>query len=156
MAAPKANGRKPISIRARCTGCLSGDAAPSCPMSCLGLNCQMSCPMWCHSNCCCCCLLCPFPTWCRSSGRPCSAANRQSFGLSRSCRTACRCWTWRNRWPAIGFGCSRTNRQGRNCLVCRPSVPAGHANGCCHLHHFPSFATTESARGARPDPHRRW
>ena len=73
MTAPKANGREPLSIRARCTGCLSGDAVPSCPMSCLGLNCQMSCPMWCHSNCCCCCLLCPFPTWCRSSGRPCSA-----------------------------------------------------------------------------------
>ena len=39
MAAPKANGREPLSIRARCTGCLSGDAAPSCPMSCLGLSC---------------------------------------------------------------------------------------------------------------------
>ena len=51
MAAPKANGREPLSIRARCTGCLSGDAAPSCPMSCLGLNCQMSCRTRFRSSC---------------------------------------------------------------------------------------------------------
>ena len=55
MTAPKANGREPLSIRARCTGCLSGDAVPSCPMSCLGLNCQMPCRTRFRSSCWCCC-----------------------------------------------------------------------------------------------------
>ncbi len=62
----------------------------SCPMPCLGSSCQMPCRTQFSSSCWCCyCLLHPFPTWCRSSGLPCSAVNRQSFGLSRSCRTAC-------------------------------------------------------------------
>lgn len=129
----------------------------SCPMPCLGSSCQMPCRTRFHSSCsscwCCCCLLSPFPTWCRSSGRPCSVESRQSFGLSRLCRIAYRCCSQKNRRPATDRGCSRTSRWMRRCPASRP---AGFAIDQCCPRRARSCVTTESARDARPDPHRRW
>lgn len=126
----------------------------SCPMSCLGSSCRMPCRMRFRSSCwCCCCRLSPCSMHCRSSGHPCSAESRRSFGWSRSFRIVYRRCSKRNRCLATDQGWSRKNRWVRSWPVSRSAGFAIYRR-CPRLAR--SCATIELARGAHPDPLRRW